>query len=311
MRRVTTGIPSELDAQRQLGPDWATWLDRLPRRRDALMDEWTLRPDGEPMHGFCSLVLPVRDATGVPAALKITFDGDDESEHEALALQHWHGDGAVRLLRADPRRRALLLERLEPRDLTGMWDLEACEVVADLYPRLHRPALPQLRTLTSYVARWLDQLEELGDGLPVPRRMVEQALHLGRALVDDPESTRVVIHGDLHYENVLAGDREPWLAIDPKPMNGDPHYEVAPLLWNRWDELAGGQSVRDGLRRRFHTVVDAAGLDEARTRDWTIVRMVVDAGWTMRDAVRADRDLTPDEREWVTRCVAIVKAVQD
>ena len=49
-------------------------------------------------------------------------------------------------------------------------------------------------------------------------------------------------------------------------MNGDPHYEVAPMLWNRWDELTG--NIRDGVRRRFYTLVDAAGLDEERARAW-------------------------------------------
>ena len=309
---VTTGIPPELEQQRRLGPDWAGWLDRLPRLRDELLEEWALTPDGEVMHGFCSLVVPVRDDAGAQAVLKVTFDGDDESEHEAFTLQHWQGDGAVRLFRADPHRRALLLERLHLRDLSGLGDLEACEVVAGLYPRLHRPALPRLRPLTSYIARWLDDLEDLGGTLPVPPRMVDQALHLGRDLVAEPGSTRVVIHGDLHYANVLAAEREPWLAIDPKPMNGDPHYEVAPLLWNRWEEMeAAAQSLRDALRRRFHTVVDAAGLDEARARDWVVVRMVVDASWTLRDALRGHRAMTPEEQEWITHCVAIVKAVQD
>ncbi len=302
-------VPDELDRNRVLGPDWSAWLDRLPRLARELLEEWELAGAGEPMHGFCSLVLPVVTADGEHAALKVTFDGDDESEHEGLALQHWHGDGAVRLLRADPRRRALLLERLHTEDLTGRWDLEACEVVAGLYPRLHRPALPQLRTLTSYVERWLERLEELRGEMPVPPRMVEQALHLGRALLTDDASTGVVVHGDLHYENVLAADREPWLAIDPKPMNGDAHYEVPPLLWNRWGEMVG--DLRGGIRRRFHTVVDAAGLDETRARDWAIVRMVVDASWTVDDAHRLQRALTPSERHRVTQCVAIVKAVQD
>ncbi len=182
-------------------------------------------------------------------------------------------------------------------------------MVAGLYPGLHLPAQPQLHTLTSYLARWLDQLEALGSGMPVPRRMVEQALHLGRALVTDPASTAVVVHGDLHYGNVLAGDRQPWLAIDPKPMNGDPHYEIPPLLWNRWEEMA--DDLRGGIRRRFLATVDAAGLDEARARDWAIVRMIVDASWTVADARRADRGLTPLEHDRITQCVAIVKAVQN
>ncbi len=77
--------------------------------------------------------------------LKVAFP-DDESEHEHLALQHWHGNGAAQPLRADPHRSAMLLERLHREDLTGVADLEACEIVAGLYARIHVPALPQLRT---------------------------------------------------------------------------------------------------------------------------------------------------------------------
>ncbi len=98
--------------------------------------------------------------------------------------------------------------------------------------------------------------------------------------------------------------------IDPKPMSGDPHFEPAPLLWNRWEEVADGD-VRAAVRRRFHAVVDAAGLDEDRARDWVVVRMVVNAHWTIQDAQRTDRALDPDERDWITQCIAIVKAVQD
>ncbi|MEJ7795803.1 MAG: aminoglycoside phosphotransferase family protein [Nocardioides sp.] len=302
-------LPDGVRGMSQRGPDWAGWVDRLPRLVNDLMAEWGLCRDGWPMHGYCSLVVPALSSENGRVVLKLTFDGDEESEHEHLALRLWDGQGAVRMLRADPARRALLLERLHATDLRDMWDIEACQVVAGLYPRLHLPAQPQLHTLTSYVARWLDQLEALGSSLPVPRRMVEQALHLGRALVTDAASTAVVIHGDLHYANVLAGDRQPWLAIDPKPMNGDPHYEIPPLLWNRWEEMAG--DLRGGIRRRFHATVDAAGLDEARARDWAIVRMIVDASWTVSDARREDRDLTPLKHDRITRCVAIVKAVQD
>ena len=85
---------------------------------------------------------------------------------------------------------------------------------------------------------------------------------------------------------MLAADREPWLAIDPKPMSGDPHYEPAPLLWNRWDELEG--DIRGGVRRRFHAVIDAAGLEEDRARDWVVVRMVLNAHWSIRSGRAQD-----------------------
>ena len=286
---------------------WADWVDRLPRLADDLLAEWELAVDGAATHGYCSLVVPVRTTARIPAVLKVTYDGDDESEHEHLALQHWAGRGAVRLLRADPRRRALLLERLHREDLGGLWDLEACEVVAGLYAQLHVPALPQLRSLTSYVDRWGRELAALPRSAPLPRRLVEQAVSLGRSLVADDASTGTMIHGDLHYANVLAGDRAPWLAIDPKPMSGDPHYEPAPMLWNRFDELQG--DVRNGLRRRFHTLVDAAGLDEDRARDWVVVRMMHNALWALQDEPGPTR--SPVTEEWLTTCIAIAKAVQD
>ena len=310
---MPVAIPPGLQAQRALGEDWGRWLDRLPRLADELLAEWRLRPAGDVEHGYCSLVVPVADDDGTSAALKISFDGDEESFHEGLAMQHWAGAGAVRLRRADPRRRALLLDWLPGPDLGDTWDVEACEVVGDLYGRLHIPALPQLASVASYVERWLRDLEELGRDIPVPRRYVEQALSLGPDLLasgGDP----VVVHGDLHYANVMADDAGEWVAIDPKPMAGDPHYEPAPLLWNRMDELSGPGAVgslRDGLRRRFHAVVDAAGLDEDRARDWVVARMVLNAGWAVQDARRAGRGLRADEQDWITRCIAIIKAVQE
>ena len=304
-------LPPGLAAQAALGPDWAAWLSGLPRLVGDLVVEWDLVPDGAPMHGYCSLVLPVRGPDGEAAALKVTFDGDEESAHEALALQRWGGRGAVRLLRADPRRRALLLERLDPSGLSQHGDREASEIVAGLYSLLHVPAPPQLRTVTSYVERWLADLRALGADLPIPRRMVHQALHLGDALVADPGSSGVLVHGDLHGANVLArpGAAGPWVAIDPKPMSGDPHYEPAPMLWNRWEEIAA--DVRAGVRRRFHALVDGGGLDQERARDWVIVRMVVNASWTLRETRDPGRSPSAEDRAWVTRCLAIAKAVQE
>ena len=303
---MTVQLPDGVLRFAQRGADWAEFVDRLPRLTGELLEEWQLTIDGESTHGFCALVVPVRTAAGRPAVLKVGFP-HDEAEHEHLALQHWHGRGAVELLRADPHREAMLLERLHREDLTELWDVEACEVVAGLYSRLHVPAPPQLRTLTSYVERWGADLAELPRNAPIPRRLVEQTLSLARDFVADPASTGTMIHTDLHYANVLAADREPWLAIDPKPVSGDPHYELAPMLWNRWPELAG--DIRSGVRRRFHALVDTADLDEDRARDWVVVRMMHNALWRLQDPPDVRR-ITPTD-DYLTMCVAVAKAVQD
>ena len=255
------------------------------------LDQWRLRRDGEPIVGPASVVLPVRTAEGAPAVLKVT-SADPETEHEHLVLRRWAGDGAARLLSADPPRHAVLLERLRPVSLDTLRDVDACEVVAGLYRRLHVPALPQLHTLTSYLERWTTEFEELPRSAPIPHRLVEQATVLSRELADQPSDS--VVHGNLHYANVLAAEREPWLAIAPRPANGDPHFEVAPMLWHRWDELTG--NIRDGVRHRFYTLVDAAEFDEDRARAWVIVRVVQQA---IRD---------PDN---LTKYIAVAKAVQD
>ena len=300
-------LPAGVLAMADRGPAWAAWVDRLPRLAQEVVEEWQLVGEGHVWHGHASLVLPVRTGAGRPVVLKLGYP-DDESEHEHLALQHWRGRGAVQLVRADPRRRALLLERLhEP--LTGLEAVEACEVVAGLYADLHRPALPQLRPLTAYLERWDAGLARLPRAAPLPARLVQQALSLGRDLGADPASTGRVVHADLHDGNVLAGDRAPWLVIDPKPVNGDPHYEPAPLLWNRWAEVLGSGSVRQAVRRRFHAVLDAAGLEEDRARDWVVVRSMHNATWTLAEA--EGRALTGAEQDHVTRMVTVAKAVQD
>jgi len=257
-----------------------------------LLEQWQLRRDGEPIHGSSSTVLPVTTSDGVPAILKVS---GEESEHEHLVLRRWGGNGAVRLLSADPPNRAVLLERLGPRSLLALSDVDACEVVAGLYRRLQVPAMPRLQTLTSYLEQWADDFAILPRSAPIPHRLVEQATALSRELAGQPCDT--VVHGNLHYENVLAAEREPWLAIAPRPVNGDPHYELAPMLWHRWDELAGG--IRDGVRRRFYTLVEAAGLDEDRARAWAVVRVVREAARELADS--AD----------LTKYVAVAKAVQD
>jgi len=278
---------------------WAAWVDRLPALADDLLQEWDLARDGLAQHGNCALVLPVRSRSGDAAMLKITYP-HEEAALEHLALQHWHGHGAVRLLRADPHRFALLLERLHDEKLTEVWDVEACEVVAGLYGRLHVPAPPQLTRLSAWCTRWQSDLAGLPRGGPVPHRFVEQARAIARDFASDPETDGRLVHTDLHYLNVLSSDREPWLAIDPKPLSGDPHYEPAPMLWNRWEDVVASGRVRDAVRRRFHTLVDVGGLDEDRARAWVVLREVLYAV-----------DAVDDDPDGVTTSITIAKAVQD
>lgn len=273
----------------------------VSRTAGQLLDSWRLRVDGTAHDGSHAYVVPVRTDDGDAAVLRVSRV-DHASEHDHLVLRRWGGHGAARLLRADPHQRAVLLERLHLASLETLPEAQACGIVAGLYGRLQVPAMPQLQSVTSLVRQQITELEGLPRGAPIPHRLVGQAAALSRELTSDTAAASVVLHGDLHYRHVLRADREPWLAISPRPLNGDPHYELAPMLWHRWDDLAG--NVRDGIRHRFYQIVDAAALDEERARAWTLIRVIHAAVHELRSPRR-------DSSAALTRYVAIAKAVQD
>lgn len=253
------------------------WLDSLPERGAAAMRTWSLTPDGPSWHGFCSVVQPVRRADGSAAVLKVGWP-HPEAEHEALALRLWDGDGAVRLLAADGW--SLLLERLDASaDLGSVPLADALDVVAGLIRRLDRPSPPQVRRLRDLAERWTADLpdgnaEVLAEtGAAVDGELIDRTVAYCREL--GPSSAARLVNEDLHYANVLAGAREPWLVIDPKPLSGDPEFGLIPLLWNR---------PADGdLADRLDAVVEATGMDRSKARKWTFVRAVESWLWSDDD----------------------------
>jgi streptomycin 6-kinase len=190
-----------------------------------------------------------------------------ESEHEAAALELWDGEGAVRLLDQDPEEHALLLERAVPgTPLSSAGQEAALDVFVELLPRLWKPAGPPFGTLAAEAAWWADSLADTWArfGRPFEQRLLDAALE---ALQELPrtQGEQVLLHQDLHADNVLAAQREPWLAIDPKPLAGEREFGIAPVVRSR--EL--GHSRRDVLRR-FDRLTAELGLDRERARGWAI-----------------------------------------
>ncbi|MFB4194649.1 aminoglycoside phosphotransferase family protein [Streptomyces carpaticus] len=271
------------------GARGATWIAGLPRLAATLLERWDLRPDGPAAHGVCALVLPVvRTTDGTPAALKLQMV-DEETAGEPRALAAWDGDGAVRLLAHDAASGAMLLERLAPRSLEDVPDdLAALEVLSGLLARLATvPAPPGLRTLAGIGARMLER---------VPAALAAYHDPADRALYADcaaalrevlPEPGGALLHWDLHYANVLAGEREPWLAIDPKPLAGDPCFDLLPALHNRFAEITGAPDPLRALRRRFDLMTATAALDRDRAVAWTLARILQNALWAAESGTTA------------------------
>lgn len=263
-----------------LGEGAREWVAKLPKLATRACARWQLTPDGALMNGFCAVVLPVRQADGHPAVLKLTWV-DHETEQEPLALRTYDGNGTVRLLDYDEEIGALLLERLDhTHSLLDEPIDNAIGVIGSLLRRHRHLEAP------AGIRRFESRVE---DHPAVPRKLLDAA----REIATRPMGTSLV-NADLHYENVLRGDREPWLMIDPKPLSGDRERCVLPLLWNRFEEMDG----RKGLTDRFLALCDAGELDVAKARDWTLYRAVTNWSWCLEEDMRDDAAICAEIAGW-------------
>jgi streptomycin 6-kinase len=261
-------LPASLDWMRS-SEAGRSWLADVPRLVRECAEEWSLEL-GEPFpYAYASVALPAGEAV-----LKVAFP-DRESEHEGDALEAWAGEGAVRLLARDRERHALLIERCRPG--TSLRDVDpdtALDVIAGLLPRLWVLAGEPFRPLAEEAAWWISYLPErwAAAGKLFERRFVDAAVRALEELAPT-QGEQVLLHQDLHGDNVLRAEREPWLVIDPKPLSGEREFGVAPLV--RSFEL--GHSRRDVLHR-LDRLTSELGLDRARARLWTIGQTIA---WTV------------------------------
>lgn len=244
------------------------WLDRLPTLVEECGERWSLRL-GEPFaYAFASLALRATRPDGSSVVLKIQFP-DRESEHEAAALALHDGDGAVRLLEYDEERRALLLERCEPGTPLHELELaEALDVMIELLPRLWKPAGAPFRSLKEEAEWWASHLPARWEraGRPFERRLLDASLDAIRALAGS-QGEQVLVNQDLHAQNVLRAEREPWLVVDPKPLVGEREFGIAAMV--RGCELGHG---RRAVIRRLDRLTSDLGLDRERARGWTLAQ---------------------------------------
>jgi streptomycin 6-kinase len=192
------------------------------------------------------------------AVLKVNFP-DEESEHDAEALDRWNGVGAARLLDRDDELRALLVERLRPG--TQLWTLpddEATELAAGVLEQLWVPAGEPFRRLEDVAAHWAQELPASS----MDRGLVDEAVAFLRE-AGPTQRESVLMHQDFHGGNVLLSDRG-WLAIDAKPLVGEREFDVASLIRDR------RPTTKAAMERRLDYLVERLDLDRERTRGWAI-----------------------------------------
>ena len=227
-------VPRSLAEHLASDPDPARlrWLDQLPGVIAGLCGRWGLEL-GDPFEpgGQCSWVAPARTTSGGPLVLKVGWS-HPEATHEGAALEFWDGNGAV-LMHAHEvigDSIALLLERCVPGTTLsesagpspirtpccagccpGCGASRQPGMSSRPWRRCARPgrtSTSRTRIVSHLIRASSGQGSRLFRGLPATAGLPGTA----GPLICTPRTC-------------WRAQREPWLAIDPKPHVGDPAYD--------------------------------------------------------------------------------------
>ncbi len=263
------------------------WLEHLPTILARCEQRWQLRLGAPfPNVTYHFVISGVRE-DGTQVVVKAhSPTGEFAEELEALRL--FDGHGMTQLLAYDRNDEVLLLERLRPGiSLRKMEDDEqAISIAANVMKQLWRPAPPVHPFAT--VEKWgqgfarLRQHYNGGNG-PFPKALLEEAETLYAELCASM-SEPMLLHGDLHQDNILSSERDGWLAIDPKGLIGEPAYETGALLRNFLPELLEQPNPKQILARRVEQLAQILRFDRTRIRGWSLSQAVLSAWWGIEDS---------------------------
>jgi len=261
------------------------WLDRLPDLLTECERRWSLTLESPFTPLSYNYVAPARGEDGRYFVVKVGVPRR-ELFMEIEALRAFNGNGAIQLIDSDSSLGILLLERAEPGTLLSQLkdDEEAVSIAASVIRELSqaKPYNLPLPTLD----QWFDSLRRLrqtfgGTTGPLPRELVERAEKLVSELYDPTHG--VLLHADLHSDNIVAAQRRPWLAIDPHGVLGDPAYEVAAWLHTIPPRSLSDRPAGEIFRRRMDQFADELQLDRQRIQAWGLANAVLSACWSIED----------------------------
>jgi len=268
------------------GAEGRAWLDRLPAMLATCEEHWHLTI-GAPVDNLSfNYVAPAVLADGSEAVVKTGLT--DEFLSQPQALQHFAGHGMVQLLAYDEHNTAMLLERLKPGiSLRAVKDDEAAiSAAAAVMRQLWRP-LPQKHYPFPTVCDWGKGFARLrtrydGGTGPIQPTIFDRAEKLYAELCASMAES-VLLHGDLHQDNILSAEREPWLAIDPKGVIGEPVFETGPLLRNFWPDILSLANPKQIMAHRIDQLSAELGFARERISAWGFSQAVLAMIWGLED----------------------------
>ncbi|QJD82932.1 aminoglycoside phosphotransferase family protein [Cohnella herbarum] len=275
-----------IERMRELhGEQGVEWSQALPKVITDFANRFDFNPEAPFSNLSYNFVLLAKLKDGKPAVLKSSFMKDELSK-EISVLRAYQGRGAINVLYADEDRGMALLEGADP----GMPlstiedDTRATDIFCEVFRRLHLSApsgsqFPSMKKHFAAIERYREKFVHDNISSPLPENWVENAEECLAYLIATT-SENVLLHGDLHHENILRQGEEQWVVIDPKGIIGDIHFETIQYLLNYEDRGGDREHV---LRTRIAIMADRLGLDPRRIAMWGVARGVLEACWIIEE----------------------------
>ncbi|HEU5382002.1 MAG TPA: aminoglycoside phosphotransferase family protein [Ktedonobacteraceae bacterium] len=286
----------------------SAWLASLPAILARCAERWQLTIFPPFQNISFHYAAPARRADGTLVVIKASSPTGEFAE-EAEALRLFQGESTVRLLEVDEECEVFLLERLLPgtllASLVSEQDERATSILVSAMKHIWRPvpdrhSFPTVEHWAKGLARLRSQYQ--GSYGPFPPRLVQEAEALFTELCASAP-TRMLLHGDLHHENVLqAGDT--WRVIDPKGVIGDPGYETGVLFYNPMPYIFHIPNLRKVLARRVDQLAEELEMERARIRGWGLAQCVLSAWWSV------ENDATAEPPADVLACAEIMASMR-
>ncbi|WP_020620753.1 aminoglycoside phosphotransferase family protein [Paenibacillus daejeonensis] len=265
------------------GSDVEAWVQSLPKLISMCEKQFGIEVEAPFDNLSYNYIAHGKDRENRPIVLKLSFEKAALAQ-EMRTLTAFAGRGAVEVIEWNDQLGAAVLERALPGTPLSatLDDREATEVFCEVFRRLHRQPVAEVadfQTMREWFRALARYRTHFGSAGPLPEHWIVRAEETLEDLLITTNEV-VLLHGDLHHENMLQCGDHDWAVIDPKGIVGDIYFEVLQYLLNYVDRGGDCDTV---LSRRVAIISERLSLDPKRIAQWGIARGVLDACWAVED----------------------------
>jgi streptomycin 6-kinase len=263
------------------GESGRKWLDKLPSIVQKSQEKWGFTLEANSYELYTNFICPIRFKDGKKAVLKIGFPGDEGVPTEMESLQYFTEQYSVQLLENDAALVAFIIEKLNPgtalRNVHLNDDAEATSLALPLLQNVIAP-VPKKHSFPT-LADWSKVIMHTKN-ISIKGNVTSDILDKAQAIFDELDESKendMLLHGDLHHDNILLDEEKGWIAIDPKGVIGDPAYNGSRFIINNWSK----KESRELLPSRVEAIAETLGYNQRRIAGWAYVDLVLSNCWSL------------------------------